>query len=81
MFYLKTMSFCYSLSGGLCSMALLQEKLFRSSYHLAVVGPLIQMTAIFVVVVVKTQDIGAVMAVSEMGVASFPDTCENVKGN
>ena len=75
------MSLCYSLSGGFCSMALLQEKLFRSSYHLAVVGPLIQMTAIFFVVVVKTQDIGAVLAVSEMGVTSFPDACENVKGN
>ena len=71
----------YSNLGGFCSVALMQESLFRSSYQLAVVGPLEEMTDIFVVVIVKTRDKGAITgSVSGSGVNRGADNCKDVTG-
>ncbi|KAK3751432.1 hypothetical protein RRG08_051157 [Elysia crispata] len=65
--------------GGFCSVALMQESLFRSSYQLAVVGPLEEMADIFVVVIVKTRDKGAITgSVSGSGVNRGADNCKDV---
>ena len=58
----------------------MQESLFRSYYQLAVVGPLKEMTDIFVVVIVKTQDKSGIKAGSGTGVKRAPDTCKDVPG-
>ncbi|KAK3742042.1 hypothetical protein RRG08_060126, partial [Elysia crispata] len=63
---------------GFCTVALMQESLFRSSYQLAVVGPLKEMTDIFVVVIVKTRDKSGIKAGSGTGVKRAPDTCKDV---
>ena len=67
-------------SGGFCTVALMQESLFRSSYQLAVVGPLEHMTDIFVVVIVKTRDKEGITAGSGTGVHRTPDRCKDVPG-
>ncbi|KAK3764723.1 hypothetical protein RRG08_042033 [Elysia crispata] len=64
-------------SGGLCSLTLMHENLFRSSYQLSVVGPLKDMTAFFVVVIVRTQDKGAVKYRFK-GNRYVPDECRDV---
>ena len=66
--------------GGICSVALMQESLFRSAYQLMVVEPIGTMTAIFVVVIVKTRDKGAVTAVSGFGFQRGANKCKDVPG-
>ncbi|KAK3751449.1 hypothetical protein RRG08_051174 [Elysia crispata] len=68
-------------SGGFCTVALMQESLFRSSYQLAVVGPLEHMTDIFVVVIVKTQDkVSIIGSGPGSGVQRVADNCKDVAG-
>ncbi|RUS87313.1 hypothetical protein EGW08_004925, partial [Elysia chlorotica] len=67
-------------SVGKCSVAMIQESLFRSSYHLHVVGPLELMFDIFVVAIVKTADREAIMTGPSDGVKRAADQCIDVPG-
>ncbi|KAK3764700.1 hypothetical protein RRG08_042010 [Elysia crispata] len=64
-------------SGNLCSLTLMHENLFRSSYQLSAVGPLKHMTAFFVVVIVRTQHKEAVKYRFK-GNRYVPDECRDV---
>ncbi|KAK3761302.1 hypothetical protein RRG08_014313 [Elysia crispata] len=63
---------------GLCSVAMMQESLFRSSYQLVVVGALETMADIFVVVIVQTRDQESIIAESGSGASISPDLCKGV---
>ena len=66
---------------GFCSITLLHENLFRTSYHLAIVGPLIEMTDIYVVVIARTLVREIMTLVSGNGIRRTPDKCMTVTGD
>ena len=61
-------------------MALLHENLFRQTYQFSVVGPLADMTDVFLVVIVRGQDKDAVMVVSGAGEKISAENCQAVSG-
>ena len=66
---------------GFCSLALFHEGLFRDSFQLAIVGPMANVTAVYVAVIVKTEDRQALTVVSGEGVAQPSGVCQRVRGN
>ncbi|GFR85615.1 hypothetical protein ElyMa_000700700 [Elysia marginata] len=66
---------------GRCSVTLLHAGLFRETYKLTIVPPLlVEPASVYVVVIVNTSLAGQVEVVSENGTRTKPDNCQSVTG-